>query len=58
MSTDYVAQSIEDAITWIKNYSENPEATKIKDFSVMEHCIDTFTEKFPKLASKYKNNGW
>jgi hypothetical protein len=58
ISTDYVAENIEDAIIWIKNYSKNPQEIKIKDFSVMEQCVDTFTKKFPELATKYRNQGW
>ncbi|MGI8419996.1 MAG: hypothetical protein ACR2LN_05140 [Candidatus Levyibacteriota bacterium] len=58
ISTDFVAESIEDAITWIKNYSKNSHAIKIKDFSVMEQCIDIFEKQFPELATKYKNQGW
>jgi hypothetical protein len=57
-STDYVAESIEDAIQWIKKYLKNPKAIAIKDFSVMEDCIETFSEKFPELVKKYKNQGW
>jgi|SRR3989344_7620736 len=58
MSTDYVADSIEDAIQWLKNYRKNPKSISIKDFSVMEKCITIFSERFPDLVSKYKNQGW
>jgi len=58
ISTDYVAENIEDAIAWIQKYTKNPNSVSIKDLSVMEQCIDTFSEKFPKLVEKYKNQGW
>lgn len=58
ISTDYVAEDIEDAITWIKKYSKNPKKVTIKDFSVMENCIEVFSDKFPDIVEKYKNQGW
>lgn len=58
ISTDYVAESIEDAIEWIKKFSKNSTSVKIKNFSVMEKCIETFSKKFPQLVEKYKSQGW
>ncbi len=58
MSTDYVADSIEDAIQWLKKYNKNPKSITIKDLSVMENCIDVFSKKFPDLVKKYKEQGW
>lgn len=58
VSTDYVAEDIDDAIKWLKNYAVNSQSIKIKDFSVMENCITAFTEQFPELTKKYKNQGW
>lgn len=58
ISTDYVAESIYDAIKWIKKYHENPTSFKIKDFSVMEDNIKVFSKKFPNLIKKYKSQGW
>ncbi len=58
ISTDYVAESIEDAIKWIKNYTKSSKSTKIKDLSIMEKCIDTFEKQFPELTTKYRNQGW
>ncbi len=58
ISTDYVAENIDDAITWIKKYQKNPNAITIKDFSVMENNIRVFSKKFPNLVKKYKSKGW
>lgn len=58
ISTDYVAENIEDATQWVKKYLENPKAIAIKDFSVMENCIEAFSKRFPEIVQKYKGQGW
>lgn len=58
ISTDYVAEDIMDAIKWIKNYMKNPKEVKIKNFSIMENCIETFILRFPELIEKYRSQGW
>lgn len=57
LSSDYVAQDLNDAIKWIKKFKKNPKM-KIKDVSVMEESIKTFTKKLPKVAKAYKKSGW
>jgi len=42
VSTDYVAESIENAADWIKQYSQKPGDHKIKDISVFEDAINQF----------------
>ena len=42
VSTDYVADSVEDAAQWIEAYSKSPQLNKIKGLSVFEDAIDLF----------------
>jgi hypothetical protein len=42
LSTDYVADSIEDAADWIKNYIDSPSRYPIKDMAVFEEAIKHF----------------
>ena len=42
VSTDYIAESIEDAAEWIKKYIDSPESYKIKDISVFDNAIKKF----------------
>ena len=42
ISTDYVADSIENAARWIKGYAKSPSSNIIKDLSVFEDAIDLF----------------
>lgn len=42
VSTDYVAESIEDAVNWIEEFNRNPANYEIKDFSVFEEAVDLF----------------
>ena len=58
VSTDYVAENVEEAIKWVKNYIKNREDFAIKNFSVMENQIEVFSKRFPDLARKYKSQGW
>lgn len=58
ISTDYIAENIDDAIKWIKKYLNNPSSVKIKDFSIMEKSINMFSDRFPDLVKKYKDQGW
>mgnify|MGYP001332635429 CR=1 FL=1 len=42
VSTDYVAESLEEAAKWIHEYSSAPEKFLIKDFSVYDDVIAKF----------------
>jgi hypothetical protein len=42
VSADYIAESIEDVATWIKNYEITPQKYSIKDISVFEKAIELF----------------
>ena len=56
VSSDAVAENIDEVITWIKKYILNP--TKIKDFSVFDNSIATFEKKLPKTLTEYIKKGW
>ncbi|HVZ12212.1 MAG TPA: hypothetical protein VG965_04235 [Patescibacteria group bacterium] len=58
ISTDYIAEDIEDAISWIKKYMKNPDLYQIKDLFVMTDKIKVFSKKFPQIVRKYKEQGW
>ena len=51
ISTDYIAESIEDAAEWIKSYSDSPKSYKIKDISVFDNAIKKF-ELFQEASNK------
>jgi hypothetical protein len=42
ISSDYVAESIEDAANWLKEYAKSPADYPIKDLSVFEEAIEHF----------------
>lgn len=42
VSSDYVAESVEEAAKWLKNYESNPSRYAIKDFSVFQKAIESF----------------
>lgn len=58
ISTDYVAENIEDAIQWVKKYIQSPDEVEIKDLSIMSNCIEVFKKKFPDLVRNYQKQGW
>jgi hypothetical protein len=58
ISTDYVAENIEDAIQWVKKYMQNPDKDKIKHLSIMTDCVEIFKKKFPDLVKNYQKQGW
>jgi hypothetical protein len=57
LSSDYVAESIEDAIEWIKSYLENPKQ-EIKDITLFDEAIEAFETKMLKSYNEYKKKGW
>lgn len=54
VSSDFVAESIDEAISWIKD----SEGKKIKDFSVFEKEISVFETKLPNSVKEYLKRGW
>lgn len=58
ISTDYVAENIDDAIKWMKKYAKNPHSVKIKELSIMEDCVKIFENKSLQVVQKYKKLGW
>lgn len=52
ISSDYVAESIDAAVIWLKNYFRNP--TTPKDISIFDKAIENFEKNFPEMVNKYK----
>jgi hypothetical protein len=48
ISTDYVADSIDDAARWIEGYVSSPSSYAIKDLSVFEKAIEIFEDNQPQ----------
>jgi len=51
ISSDYVAESPEDAARWIADFTANDETTQIKDFSIFEQAIEHYEGSKHALAS-------
>lgn len=45
ISSDYVAESIEDAAGWIQGYARSPEDYTIKNFSIFDEAIKYFESR-------------
>lgn len=58
VSADYVAESIEDAAAWIRQYVDGAINQEIKDITVFTIAIDEFTSELPEVAKKYQEKGW
>lgn len=58
VSSDFVAENIEEAVSWIKSYLKNPENFNIKDISVFDKAISKFEKELKNVVEKYKNRGW
>jgi len=41
-SSDYIAETVEQAINWIKRYQLNPNSKEIKDISLIDKVIDEY----------------
>jgi len=58
VSSDYVAENIEECIKWLKNFLKDPEQTKIKTISVFNDKIFLFEEKLAGIIRSYRAEGW
>jgi hypothetical protein len=47
VSTDYVADSIDDAARWVADYIQSPATYSIKDLSVFDEAISLFERSQP-----------
>jgi len=54
ISSDYIAPSLEDAVSWVKDYGEGKVTAPIKDISVFEKAIEQFESTFPEMVERYK----
>lgn len=58
VSSDYIAESIDDAAAWIKKFSCGEITQQIKDVSAFEKSIDTFETELSDVVDKYRKQGW
>lgn len=56
VASDFVAESIEESIVWMKEFLENP--SKIKTISVFDEKIALFEDAFPDIVKSYREQGW
>lgn len=56
ISSDFVAENVEEAIIWIKKIINKP--LKFKDISIYEKAIQRFEKKLNLVHRKYKDKGW
>ena len=57
VTSDYVAEDIEQVILWIKEFLKNPKQ-KIKNISIFDNAIFLFESKLPDVVRSYKKEGW
>lgn len=58
ISSDFIAETIEEAIKWVKEFQANPRKVKVKDISIFEKDISYFEDKLPNVVKEYLNRGW
>ena len=56
VSSDCIADDINEAIGWIKQYLGAP--LPIKGITVFDEVIEKFEAKLPKIVSSYQAKGW
>ncbi len=56
VSSDYVAQDIEEGITWIQDYLLHPK--EIKTMAVFDKAISSFEKELPDTLQSYRHQGW
>lgn len=52
-SSDYVAEGIDQAILWIKQFLKNPKKIKVKNISIFDDKITLFEKKLSNIAKSY-----
>lgn len=57
VSSDYIADTIEDAIAWINNHYVKKKIA-VKSIFVFEDMIKKFESEMPEVVSEYKERGW
>lgn len=58
VSSDVVAETIDDALDWMKKFAANPKKFQIKDMSVYQEMIDKFTVELDDIYKSYLDKGW
>ncbi|MEX2008126.1 MAG: hypothetical protein WD850_01385 [Candidatus Spechtbacterales bacterium] len=58
VSSDYVADDIEDAVVYLKKFSQGEIESEVKDISVFDNTIAMFEEELPRVLKKYRAQGW
>ncbi len=58
VSSDYVAESIDDAATWVKDFSSGKINQEVKDISVFEQAVKTFETRLSDVVDQYRKKGW
>lgn len=56
VASDFVAENIEDAIQWIKEFLKNQ--SEIKDISVFDEKISHFERELSDIVNSYRKQGW
>jgi len=56
VSSDHIAETIEDAARWIAAFVRTP--APVKDISVFDTAVGQFEKKFSDIVSEYKKRGW
>ncbi|MFA6354109.1 MAG: hypothetical protein WCX12_00245 [Candidatus Paceibacterota bacterium] len=56
VSSDYIAETLEDAANWIALFIKTP--TPVKGITIFEEVTKQFEKEFPDIVSEYKNKGW
>ncbi len=55
VSSDFIADSIEDAVMWVSEYSKGQHTMHIKSISVFEDAVTHFEEELPEMVINYNN---
>ncbi len=56
VSSDFIAQNLEEGIVWIQDFLENPKA--IKTMAVFDEVVSLFEKSLPDITQAYRKQGW
>lgn len=57
-SSDYIAETLDEALAWLGDYATNPSAYTIKDMKQYDVLVEKFETDLPNIYQDYKNQGW
>jgi nucleoside 2-deoxyribosyltransferase len=58
ISSDFIAESIDEAIPWMQSYIMDPESAAVKTMTVFDEVVQRFESELADVATEYEERGW